>query len=65
MVVTNLDLLKEPHVEDNHEEGADLLMLVKRCEEENIGQALIEIERKDEVFLAMGKMVEDIPIDQQ
>ena len=24
MVETTLDVLKEPHVEDNHEEGADL-----------------------------------------
>ena len=38
-------------------------MLVKRYEEENLGQALIEIERKDEVFLAMGKIPEDIPIE--
>ena len=28
MVVTTLDVLKEPHVEDNHEEGEDLQMLV-------------------------------------
>ena len=63
MVVTTLDVLKEPHVEDNHEEGADLQMLVKRYEEENLGQALIEIERKDEVFLAMGNMPEDILIE--
>ena len=41
MVVTTLDVLKEPHVEDNHEEGVDLQVLVKRYEEENIGQALI------------------------
>ena len=61
MVVTTLDVLKEPHVEDNDKEGADLQMLVKRYEEENIGQALIEIERKGELFLAVGKMVGDIP----
>ena len=36
-------------------------MLVKIYEEENLGQALIEIERKDEVFLAMGNMADDIP----
>ena len=53
--------MEEPHVEDNHEEGADLLVLVKRYEEENIVQALIEIGRKDEVFLDMGNMAEDIP----
>ena len=61
MVVTTLDVLKEPHVEDNHEEGADLQMLVKRYEEENLGQALIEIERKDEVFLSIINMVDHIP----
>ena len=38
-------------------------MLVKRYEEENLGQALIEIERKDEVFLAMGNMLEKIIIE--
>ena len=65
MVVTTLDVLKEPHVEDNHEEGADLQMLVKRYEEENLGQALIEIERKDVVFLAMVNMSEDIPIESE
>ena len=63
MVVTTLDVLKEPHVEENHEEGADLHMLVKRYEEENLGQALIENERKDEAFLYMGNMAEDIPIE--
>ena len=46
MVVTSLDVLKEPHVEDNHEEGEDLQMLVKRYEEENLVQALIEIEKE-------------------
>ena len=63
MVLTTLDVLKEPHVDDYHEEGVDLQMLVKRYEEENIGQALIEIERKDEVFLEMGNMPEEIPIE--
>ena len=63
MVVSNLDVLKEPRVEDNHEEGADLQMLVKRYEEENLVQALIEIERKDELFLAMVNIVEDISIE--
>ena len=38
-------------------------MLVKRYEEENLRQSLIEIERKGEVFLAMGNMAEDIPIE--
>ena len=47
-----LGIMEEPHVEDNHEEGADLQMLVKRYEEENIGHALINIERKVEVFLS-------------
>ena len=63
MVVTTLDVLKEPHVEENHEEGVDLQMLVKRYEEENIGQALIDIERKDVVFLDMVNMYEDIRIE--
>ena len=33
MVGTTLDVLKGPHVEDNHEEGAYLHMLVKNYEE--------------------------------
>ena len=63
MVVTTLDVLKDPHVEDNHEEGADLQMLVKRYEEENIGQELIDIGRKDEFFLVMVNMAEYISIE--
>ena len=55
-----LGIMEEPHVEDIHEEGADLQVIVKSYEEENIGQALIDIGRKDEVFLAMGNMVEEI-----
>ena len=38
-------------------------MLMKRYEEENIGHELIEIERRNELFLYMGKMDEDIPIE--
>ena len=63
MVGTTLDVLEGAHVEDKHEEGAYLQMLVKSYDEENIGQALIEIERKDELFLDMGNMAEDIPIE--
>ena len=65
MVGTTLDVLEEPHVEGKHEEGADLQMLVKIYEEENLGQALIEIERKDQVLLAMGNMPEDIQIESE
>ena len=38
-------------------------MLMKIYDEENMGQAPIEIERKNEVFLAMGNMAEDIQIE--
>ena len=48
--------MEEPHVEDNHEEGADLQVLVKIYVKENMGQELIEIERKDKVLLDMGNM---------
>ena len=51
-----LVIMEEPHVEDNHEGGADLQVLVKIYEEENMGQALIEIERKDEMFFSFRKM---------
>ena len=61
MVGTTLDVLKGPHMEDNHEEGADLHMPKKSYEEENIGQALIEVERKDEVFFSTIKMGDHIP----
>ena len=33
MIGTTLDVLKGPHVEDSHEEGEDLQMLVKIYEE--------------------------------
>ena len=47
----------------DHEMHLDLQVLMKSYEEENIGQSLIDIERKDEVFLAMGNMPKDIPIE--
>ena len=56
-----LGIMDEPHVEDNHEEGADLHVLVKSYEEENIGQPLIEVERKDEVFLSTKMRSYQIP----
>ena len=56
-----LGIMEQPHVEDNHEEGANLQVLVKNYEEENIGQALIKIGRKDKVLLDMGNMAKDIP----
>ena len=37
MLGETLDVLEEPHVEDKHEEGAYLQMLVKSYDEENIG----------------------------
>ena len=52
--------MEEPHVEDSHEGGADLQVLVKIYEEENMGQALIEIERKDEMFFSFRKMADRI-----
>ena len=55
-----LGIIEEPHVEDNHVGGADLQVLVKIYEEENLGQALIENERKDEVFLSFRKMDDHI-----
>ena len=63
MVGETLDVLEEPHVEDKHEEGTNLQMLVKIYDGENLGQAFIEIEMKDEVFLDTGNMAEDIPIE--
>ena len=36
-------------------------MHVKRYDEENIGQALIEVERKDEVLFSTRKMSDHIP----
>ena len=48
-------------MEYSHGEVADLHVLVKSYEEENIGQALIEFERKAEVFFSTRKMVDHIP----
>ena len=56
-----LGIMEEPHVEDNHEEGAYIQVLKKIYEEENIGQALIEVERKNEVFLSTTNMADHIP----
>ena len=55
-----LGIMEEPHVEDNHEGGANLQVLVKIYEEENMGQELIEIERKDEVLLSFRNMADKI-----
>ena len=55
-----LGIMEEPHVDDNHEEGEDLHVFVKRYKEENYGQALIEVERKDEVFFSTIKMADHI-----
>ena len=41
----------------------DLQVLVKIYEEENISQALIEVERKDEVFFSTIKMADHIPYE--
>ena len=44
----------------DHEMHLDLQVLVKSHKEENISQALIEVERKDEVFLSTIKMANHI-----
>ena len=44
----------------DHEMHLDLQVLVKSYEEENISQALIEVERKDEVFFSTIKMADHI-----
>ena len=36
-----LGIMEELHMEDSHEEGAYLQVLVKRYEEDNFGQVLI------------------------
>ena len=45
----------------DHEMHLDLQVLMKSYEEENIGQALIEVEGKDEVFFSTRKMDDNIP----
>ena len=52
-----VEVMKLPHVEDKHEEGADSQVPVKNHDEEDHRQALIEFENKDEGFLHMGEMV--------
>ena len=56
-----LVLMEEPHVEDSHKEGADLQVLVKRYKEDNFGQSLIKVERKDEVLFSTRKRDDSIP----
>ena len=50
MTGVTLDVMEEYHVEGGNEKRADLHMLEKNYEEDNIDQAPIEIEKKDEVF---------------
>ena len=52
---------EESHEMVDHEMHLDLQVLVKRNEEENIGQALIEVERKDEEFFYTKNMADHIP----
>ena len=42
-----LGIMEEPHVEDRHEEGANLQVLVKIYEKDNVDQEPIEIEERD------------------
>ena len=44
----------------DHEMHLDLQVLVKSYEEDNISQALIEVERKDEAFFCTIKMADHI-----
>ena len=53
-------LMEEPHLEDNHEEGAYLQVFVKSHDEEYFGQAHVGIHNGIEKFLFMGNMDEDI-----
>ena len=45
----------------DHEMHLDLQVLTKSYEEQNIGQALIEVEGKDEVFFSTRNMADHIP----
>ena len=56
-----LGLMEEPHVEEIHEEGADLHVFLKSNNEEYFGQAHVGIQNDIEEFLAIINMVEDIP----
>ena len=59
-----LGIMEEPHVEDNHEEGAYLQVFVKSHYEEYFGQAHVGIQNGIEEFLDMGNMSKDIdPVD--
>ena len=50
MTRVTLDVMEESHVEGGNEKRVDLQMLKKSYEEDNIDQAPIHIEKKDEVF---------------
>ena len=47
--------------EESHEMHLDLQVLMKSYEEENIGQAPIEVEGKDEVLFSTKEMDDHIP----
>ena len=56
-----LEKREESHEMVDHEMHLELQVLMKRYEEENIGQALIEVEEKDEVFFSTRKMDDHTP----
>ena len=53
--------MEESHVEGGNEKRADLQMLEKIYEEDNIDQAPIEIEKKYEVFFSIRKRADHFP----
>ena len=55
-----LAIVEGPHVEDNHEGGADLQVFVKSLNEDYFGQALVGMQKGIKKLLAMRNMVEDI-----
>ena len=58
-----LGIVEGPHVEDNHEGGADWQVFVKSPNEDYFGQTLVGMQNGIEEDIAMGKIARDIPFE--
>ena len=56
-----LSIMEKSHVEEGHEKRANLQMLGKSDEEDNMDQSPIKIEEKDEYLFSIINMVDNFP----
>ena len=60
MVYYNHSFVEYPQVVMDHEKNSDLNSLMKRKDEENFGQAFVDLKRSHKEDLAMGKITQEI-----